>query len=434
MSEKKIPSILILNFHSSYNAGDAALLESAISQLRAVWSTARIIVSANYPKEEYVHSLGVEVVPSFRALLESQHGLSLILRLVAAGLYSAIILLVPIVPSRFNLKRFLPKEWSQVLMAYQEADLVVNCPGNMFLTLGLFGLPFILSALPVLLAHWYRKPFYVMPQTLGPLKRRWERGLLGRLYARARIVFIREKLSLQVAKELHVPENKVFYVPDLAFGFSPRIDRDNARSLLQRSGYAAEHPAIGVTAISRWTRAFDEKSFDQYYTAMACALARISDKYGARIYFFPQVTGPSPIEDDRIAVKLIIDRMPSLQACVVHLDDRLSPSNLQALFSFMDIFLATRLHSGIFALNMKVPTLFVGYVSKTRGILESVHLQEWLVELDSITEDKLYDKLEQLWRQREAVNRLLTEIMPRIADQTNRVGKMISQDYHHARK
>ena len=94
-------------------------------------------------------------------------------------------------------------------------------------------------------------------------------------------------------------------------------------------------------------------------------------KYGVRIYFFPQVTGPTQQEDDRFAASKVAEMMKGVEESIVTIEEPLSSEMLKGLYGLMDIFLATRMHSGIFASSMGTPTLFIGYLTKIQGMVES---------------------------------------------------------------
>lgn len=424
------PTILIVNFHSSCNAGDAALLEAAVLQFCSSFHQPRIIVAANYPREVYLHSLNVKIVPSFGAFigLSAKRPLLVQICLFIVGL--TISTLVAICPRICFLERLLPHDLSDLLLAYRQADLIVGCPGNMFLTLGRFGWPFVVSAVAIFMAYLFNKPMYVMPQSIGPLRRRWERFLLGWLYSRARIVFVREHRSLHTALKLNLPPSKLHYCPDLAFGLSTATDPECAVNLLSLFGYSPGIPTIGVSVINRLTQSLAEKDLVTYYATMARALTSIVLKYRARVYFFPQVTGPSESEDDRIAAKHVVEMMQNVRDNVVVLYEPLPPASLKALYGLMDAFIATRMHSGIFALSMGVPTLFIGYLTKIRGMLESLNLEEWLIEFENIEAERLLRKFDVLWSQRHTLKKILRETIPTVAEETYQVGRLIAQDYY----
>ena len=62
----------------------------------------------------------------------------------------------------------------------------------------------------------------------------------------------------------------------------------------------------------------------------------------------------------------------------------------------MDYFVGTRMHSNIFATSMAVPTTAIAYEKKTNGIMETVGLQNYVVEINDITAEDLYNKVEDM--------------------------------------
>ena len=106
------------------------------------------------------------------------------------------------------------------------------------------------------------------------------------------------------------------------------------------------------------------------------------------------------------------------------------PELLRAAYGQMDLFIATRLHSGIFAIQMGVPTLFIGYLHKTRGLMEMLGMEEWMLEIGDVTEEVLWHKLEALWLCRDAVRSMLAERVPALRACAATVGPKIASDFH----
>lgn len=427
MSELKV---LLVNFHSSLNAGDTALLEASLIQLREAFNQPHLIVSANYPEEDYLNNLDIEVVPSPDAIISSRRWKFLQVFSFIIGFISSLIIRV----TGQNWLPIVPPKWRTLLRTYLQADLVVGCPGNQYFSMGRFGWPLLVSGFSVFLSHLFGKPFYVLPQSTGPFTRWWEKQLMRWLYGQARLVLLREKGSLLLLKNLGIPSSNLRYIPDPAFSLPATLPRDSKdKFFLERPSSITENGAIGVTAIRRMVQTLDAERFGPYYQSLAGALRYMVEKYGVKIVFFPQVTGPTRTEDDRIAARIIAGKMEEIRENLILLDQSCAPGTLKSLYSQMDIFLASRLHSGIFSLSMNVPTLFIGYLTKTRYILETLDLQEWLVELENLDETQLLRKLEELWSQRNEIQSKLKALMPEIIQESRFAGGLIAQDYYRGR-
>lgn len=421
---KTNPTILVINIHSSQNAGDLALLEGALAQLQAAFTQPGFILSANWPQEAYFQQQPWPVVPSPWVCAGVRPGQP-IWRQILAALWGW---LAGLLEARLGL-RLGRGRWRRLLDAYRQADLVVGVGGNQFYSTGRYGWPFPVTALSIELAHLFKKPFYCLPQTLGPLKRAWERRLVGRLYGRARRVQLRDALSLRLAAEIGLPPARVSYTPDLAFDY-PAASPQEAQAILSRYGFQPGQPALGVTILAEMGRTLAPGQIEQYYQTMAEVLARLIREEHLPVYFFIQVTGPTPLENDRLGVEKVLARLGGAAALARVIDAPLSPAQLKACYGCMQLFLATRLHSGIFALGAGVPSLFVGYLSKTRGVLEQLGLADWCLEIGSLAAPELYAAVLEAWRNRAPNAARLAQLMPGVAQASRAAGTQIAQDFN----
>jgi len=424
------PKILVINIHSSQNAGDAALLEEAIKSLFLL-SPSEIVLATNnldIDVSKFFYTENIRVVLSFTGHFASPNRRRVwrIDRMLWGILFSLIVLLWYRVTRR--LPNWLPAVWRDSFKAYADADLVISCPGNIFFTMGRVGLPFLVSAYTAAYALMMGKPLYVMPQSIGPLNRWWERALVRLLYSRARLIFVREPISLRLALEIGLPRTKLHLVPDLAFAYTP-ASSEEATNLLKEIAGQLEGPLVGVTVINRLIRYIDNDAWEQYEKSIAYALSKFIGKYGGNIIFFPQVTGPTAKEDDRVAARRIIAKMGDPSYAVV-IEKPLSPNLLKATYGLMDIFVATRMHSAIFALSMKVPTLLIGYLHKVMGLAQMLSLEEWVIDLRSVTENVFWERLQALWLNRHTLREHLGNTVPSIETKVGEVGQIIKRDFH----
>lgn len=429
VAEKKdhLPSILILHFHSSANAGDAAQLFSAIQDLQDNFRPARIVVSANYPEEEYLQSLPIEVIPSISnsiGLGSETSKAKLILRLFLATIR---LLWACLFPGKQAAGRHHPERWRKVFLAYKRADLVCSTPGNIFFTRGRIG--FLSSALAVLPAICLKKPFYILPQSIGPLKRRWERLMVKRFCSSARIVFVREPSSYREVIDLGVPREKVVLTHDQSLTY-PKTRTQSPPQPLLDAGFTDRKPSVGVSVIPNFVNLLQPLVLEKYYEVLAKSLANFLGAHGAYVYFFPQVTGPSEREDDRLAAKKVIHMLTSHKESVKLIKETLTPEELKACYQWMDIFIASRLHSAIFSMTCAVPTLMISYLDKTKGAAELFDWQDFTIEITKLTVDNLSDKLSLLWEQRSSLSPLIENRLSEILETYPKPGALIFEDYY----
>ena len=422
--------ILVVNLHSSANAGDDLLTDVTIRQLQESFRCPQIILSMNDPAS-YKGS-DVTVVGSFMTWFRKQgDALSwlhllffigvLIESLFFAGFYRLIgISVLKIVPSRHQ----------SLLASYFSADLVVSAAGNFLYTSGRLGLAFIVAIYSMAYAWLAGKPLYTMPQTIGPLSRGWERVLVKWIAERSRILFVRDMVSLVELRSIGVSPLHYRVVPDLAFAY-PRCSPNLGYELLAEYdvfGYG-DVPLLGITMMN-WeaqTPLFTNQRM--YETAMANAICTFVDKYGGKVVLFSQVRGPTYAEDDRISAYRVLEQVRHLGMAVVIIERDVTTEELKAAYSFMDIFIGTRLHSNIFAVCEGVPAIMIEYRYKTRGVMQMLGLESWVIDIHTVKPADISTKMQELWHEREQVRQHIQTVLPAIVREASQVGQLISNDY-----
>lgn len=424
---KKPLTFFLVNFHSNCNAGDAALLDVSIRIIRKTFQSPNIIIAADWPSEPQYSENGIEVIGS-PVYLTGGAAKMAIPKKVGIAIYGSILGWMVAHHIMSVSSRLIPVGWQELFYAYQNADIVASVAGNIFGSTGKWGWPFPVAALAIQFAHWFQKPVYILPQSIGPLKRNWERILLRSIFSKTRIICLRESQSMRLAAQLHFPKEKTHYIPDLAFDLTAG-DHIQAIKILHEYGYREDEPCIGITIINRFSYTLNVQEIADYYNNLTQAISYFIRQYQIHIFLFSQVTGPTSLEDDRRANELIYKSLGEDSQMVHIIDKALSPSMLKACYGAMDLFVASRLHSGIFAMAMGIPTVFIGYLSKTRGLLEALDLENWVIDLGEKDHGLLREKMEMAWLDRNHLAANLNLLMPNILQATRSISDLIKEDY-----
>ena len=424
----KASAILIINFHSSLNAGDFALLECAIRILRNAFNNPKIIIASNWPDEPALKTLGVDIIPSpwYAAGVGSGKKPRWQVLSFLQGLFWA--WWIKFFSGNRGLLQIFPPNWKSALLIYTQVDLVAAVPGNQFFSSGRFGWPLPTIAFATWLAHLYKKPLYILPQSIGPFIRRWDRWLLVQSYKHARRIYLRDKVSMHLAREIGLPPSKVKYIPDPAFNYPP-ADSEHGLEVLLRYDYQEGTPALGLTILASMPSYLNQVTMDRYYKTLANVLLRMVAEKRAQIFIFRQVSGPIHQEDDGIGALRVLDLLGDRPPSIHFVDENLPPQVLKACYGKMDGFIASRLHSGIFSMSMYVPTLYIGYLTKTQGVLEAAGLDENLIELNQLSEYLLWERLQDLWSHRQAYSEKLRTTIPHLISAIQNIDGEIAKDY-----
>jgi len=153
---------MLINIHSYRNAGDAALTEVALGQLRKHFPGCQITVMMNDPQS--FTGEAKTVISFLRWGTRNPHNQSL------KFFWLAIVSVISILSYHlFRHPFFLPitSDVKDSIGAYLNADLVICTPGGYFYRYGR-GRALIVFMLTIAFAILAKKPLYMLPQSFGP--------------------------------------------------------------------------------------------------------------------------------------------------------------------------------------------------------------------------------------------------------------------------
>lgn len=421
--------ILIVNLHSSRNAGDAALTHVMLTQLQNNFPTSQFHLAMNEPES---HTGPEQVVASFGtwfkdARTQRWHGRAVL------WFIGALMALLGYRLRQGAWMGWLPLAQRALLHAYFDADIVVSCAGG-FLYSSKNGLGLLNSLFTLLFAIWAGKPVYLMPQSIGPFQRSWEHWLVRYTLMRVRVIMVREPISAARLQAIGVQHPTSYTLPDLGFALK-KGDPVAARRWLERAGFPvmSEQPKLGITLVD-WAVQNPAFTHQHAYEAAVVAMARFFiQQYGGQVVLFPQVCDNRPGQDDRVPARRVAQQLAEFGGKVIQMDEPAPFPTLKAAYGMMDVLVGTRMHSNLFALTEGTPFLAISYQPKTEGIAKMVGLGHWVVPIEEATGERLITTLAQLWQARQALRQHLAQILPDLAAAADRAGGLIAQDYAHWR-
>ena len=393
--------VVITNNHSMLNAGDHMILRETLEMLRAADAGVQVDLVFNEPASgqaafpgHRVHPSPVSWVASLRpdgsyalAGRTARWGYLVLLVLSALWFRATSWALFPFVDAR---KRAL-------LRAIARADLVLVCGGGNFYTphaydglTGWFG--FTLSCCAVALLM--RKPLALLPQSIGPFHSSSQRHAMAAIIRRARLTCVRERASLRLLEELGCAQ-RALCLPDMAFGAQADA-AEAARAVLERAGVLPQQAAFRVgMSLLNWRDQYPQFQGQNRYESAVLACIDALTAQGGQVVLFAQCCGPSAAEDDRRTGARVHAQVADPGRVHV-VAEQVPPDVLQAAYAGMDYFIGTRMHAVILALNAGTPALAIGYLHKTRGVLEELGMRERCLDIGTITPEQLLAAFEQL--------------------------------------
>ena len=410
-NRKTDKNVLIVNIHSAFNAGDYALLYQTIHYLQESLGNTTFNLLANWPDEELIKSLGNKTIGSpwyvIRVWDKNKKPRFQVLSFIISFFYLALYKLV-------LFRKLIPDEWRKIFDTYQETDLVVAVSGNQLFSSGRRSWPLPVVAYPIYLAKVFNKQLIVFPQSIGPLKTNIERKIVKYLYNGVSKLYYRDLETEKLIKSLNITKSNPSFMHDIAFTF-PADDSDLPASLISELDHHAMRKKIGITIISAMPSYIPADVIDNYYKCLAEFIDYLINHFSSEVYIFYQVTGPSSDENDALGSDKVLSRLNAKEKEHVHVEaDIHSAFELKTAYGLMDIFIASRLHSGIFSFAKHTPTLFIGYLYKTKGVLNSIGLGDLFIDIFNVSTPTLIKLINNLWDNRESYKQQIQSVMKQI--------------------
>lgn len=374
--------IAIVYGWSDDNKGDSAIVNGSIRLLRKAFPEAHftlIPLERFLGQRDYRHltqTFGMELRVSSTSYPEPRTRSLRYLRSVASSWLSVL----------------RPRPFQPDLEAIKSADLVVCKGGHILHTnahrrrVGAIAAMLHYAYFPVA-AFRYHKPVVFLGHSLGPFRGAADRYLAGVILRRASMLFVREPISAQVARELGVSADKVKVIPDLAFAIEPWHSLA-VESILNRHNLEKDNFAV-VTVRTWHIGQLQQQRFLQEMAKLILYLLR--NKIVKKVAIVAHTIGPTPIEDDRVASRELFQLL-SVQVSdqkVVLIEEDLSPEEIAALYGKAWLLVGTRFHSVILASVAGVPAYSIAYAGpKAEGIMKMLGVEHFVQHIDTFSADK----------------------------------------------
>lgn len=252
---------------------------------------------------------------------------------------------------------------SAYLKQLKECDLVLDIgAGDSFSDI--YGVKhFFFLCLTKIFALCLGKPLIMSPQTIGPFKHSWARFVAKSIMRRARRVFARDGLSMDVLKELKLTNNTQEVI-DVAFRLPFEKKQHSAREkikvginvsgLLYNGGYTGNNQ-FGLSL--------------DYVALIEKVIGGFTSMPDVEVHLVPHVLADSlPVEDDYRVIQALAGQF---QGVIVGPKFSL-PSEAKTYISGMDFFTGARMHACIGAFSSGVPVVPMAYSRKFNGLFNSL--------------------------------------------------------------
>lgn len=376
--------IVITNVYCYLNKGDAGIVIAMIEQLRKQFNNPEISLLTLYPEiDEGKYGENIEILePLIKVSAQSSKYFRVLHNIIG------------FIRTDFQLL-FHALTYTQKKLG--EADLIISCGGGYMQSFNLkhFLNDFILQYVQLFCAMKLKKDYVIFAQTVGPFSKEL-RHIIEPIMNKAKIVLTREEVSYKYVND-NFPKANNKLTADVAF----LLNKEYVDYPIDES-----RCNIGVT-VREWyfpNCANRERLREKYISGVVDFIINRSKDNKIKFYIMPQCIGPKT-DNDLLISKEIYGRIKNEEHVIV-VDADITPGQLKFLYSKMNYFIGTRMHSNIFALDENVPCLAISYDYKTNGIMKLAGMQDYVIDIKDVTSELLNQRFDALLQDQDVKERL----------------------------
>ncbi len=279
------------------------------------------------------------------------------------------------------------------------------------------------------LAKKYRKPVVLWGASVGPFTRdkeyeKWaaaELCTVTKIYAREKET-VRYLDSIGVSKNVELVADPAFWLPKtqvelpgeivealkqgaVGINLSPLVGDFRARNT------PSSFFSLALHNLRRQARA--KRNYADWVEFASSLIESVIERTTAPIVLIPHVmsdSGRNQKTDDHLFLENIYNNLTRYSSRLFLAPRGFNASQSKWLIGQCKVFVGARTHSTIAAISSGVPTLFIAYSQKARGLAKDIFGDDrWLIDISALSPDLLNAKLALLLEQREKIHGLLEQ-------------------------
>lgn len=266
-----------------------------------------------------------------------------------------------------------------------------------------------------------KKPYIFLPQAWGPFEKvdvsQWAKRLCN---AGSMIVSRDDESSKYLANLQGIPASGVRQSPDIAFRFSGD-PATVGRSILAGLGLGGGRPVIGIVPNMRvYERSTGTGAGNRYVKLLAALVDYCITKLGADVLLMPNeikvpgTAGP----DDRFLCSIVASQVQNTEHCLA-VRDYFTAEGAKSVLGQLDLLIASRFHSLVFALDQGVPSIALGWSHKYQELLRPFGLEKFVVDHDQLDNAAVIALVEEAWQTKAKMSAHICETVPHLQTQVD---------------
>lgn len=402
--------ITITNAYTWYNKGDAGILLGIVETLKKYYKNeVEIDVLSFTPEEDKIRYCKDKTIKNVYSNVLNPHPykhtkigkIKAIIKLIFSMIYQFLMI---------NISKNSLIEQYDNYKSLNNCDYIVVCGGGF---LGGRKFDSFMHLFQIYINTKFKKKVVMMGTSIEPITNMIVKKMTENILKKVDFIYAREVITFDYLQQF-LPKNKFELIPDMAF-----MLEDVKKNIDYVDEWKKSFNKIYGITVRKWE--FPEENngkelFENYKMELAKFIEYKAEKDNSLFVFVPQVIVEHGNDAD-VAKEIKNLLQDKYKNNFIILEDDIHPNEIKQLIWNFDFFIGTRMHSNIFATSMGVPTIAIAYEKKTNGIMHTVELDDYVLEMNSITFEDLKTVSEiQLKNETEIRNKLINKI-PKIREE-----------------
>ena len=284
----------------------------------------------------------------------------------------------------------------------------------------------IYVTLPQLLVLILGKRLVLLPQTLGPFRRRVSKVIARYIMERAAFVYSRDLEGLievtDVMGVVDLPE-KFRFCYDVGFVLEPRKPVCNTLKMID-DVKKKKHRLIGLNVSGLlYIGGYTQKNMFglklDYKELILDIVRKILSLADVCVMLVPHVFGTREhLETDVTACEDVQAQFLTQfdEARLFRIQEKLDQNEIKYLIGQCDFFIGSRMHACIAALSQGVPAVSIAYSKKFKGVLGSIGCADMVVDPRTMDREQILDVIVAKYRESVAIKNHLSRVIPEVEE------------------
>lgn len=229
------------------------------------------------------------------------------------------------------------------------------------------------------------KPVMVYANGIGPIDKNINRFLTKWILNRVDLITLRDDDSKEYLERMEVSNRNIAVTADPVFTLEP-VSKNRIKEILEKENIPLEESYIGIS-IRKW------KDDEHLIDVISKAVDYIINRYDTKVILIPMHYP----EDLDISLK-VLEQVKSKDCFVLR--DKYNVEEIMGVIKKLDLIVAMRLHSLIYAATQEVPIVGLSYDPKVEGILNSLGMKH-MCHVDDLQYEELIENIDFVWERKE---------------------------------